>query len=63
MHEMTDADHEELLQELVQSKAMVMISGYDCDIYDRYLSGWCKEQMPARAQGTLRQMETLWTNY
>ena len=41
-HEMTDADHEELLKEILQSKAKVMISGYETDMYDYFLSDWSK---------------------
>lgn len=62
-HEMTDEEHEALLTEVVQSKAMIMISGYDCALYDKYLSGWNKAQVPARAQNSLPRTETLWMNY
>ena len=34
-HEMTDADHEELLKELQQNKAKIMLSGYESDMYKR----------------------------
>ena len=30
-HEMTDAEHEEMLKELLQSKAQIMISGYESE--------------------------------
>lgn len=62
-YEMTDEEHEELLQELCKTKAMVMISGYDCELYNRNLSGWRKEQIPARAQNSLPRTETIWMNY
>lgn len=62
-HEMTDDDHEELLAELCSSDAMIMLSGYDCDLYENYLHGWNKVQIAARAQGTHRRTETLWKNY
>lgn len=62
-HEMTDQDHVELLETLLQSKAKVMLSGYDCDLYNDYLAGWHKEQIPTRAQNSLPRTETLWMNY
>ena len=60
---MTDEQHEELLQVLCSSRAKVMISGYDCDLYAKHLAGWRKEQIPARAQNNLPRTETLWMNY
>lgn len=62
-HEMTDAEHAELLQVLNQSKAKVMLSGYDCKLYNDLLNGWHKLQMHTRAQGNIPRIETLWLNY
>lgn len=62
-YEMTDADHRELLEALCRSRAKVMLSGYDNDLYDRYLSGWRKEKIAARAQNSLPRTETLWMNF
>lgn len=62
-HEMSDDEHEEMLAEAIQSKAMIMISGYDCELYDRYLGEWRKMQISARAQNNLLRTETLWKNY
>ncbi|MCU7380488.1 DNA adenine methylase [Clostridiales Family XIII bacterium ASD5510] len=62
-HEMMDADHRELLEVLCQSRAKVMLSGYDNKLYDSYLSGWRKEQIAARAQNSLPRVETLWMNF
>lgn len=62
-YEMTDEEHEELLVNSCESKAKIMISGYNCDLYDHYLSGWRKEQIPARAQRNLPRTETLWMNF
>lgn len=41
-YEMTDSDHEELLKMLLQSKAKIMLSGYESDMYNDYLAGWGK---------------------
>jgi DNA adenine methylase len=62
-HEMTDQNHIELLEALLQHTGPVMLSGYDNEIYDTYLSGWKKEQIPARAEGGRKRTESLWMNY
>ena len=61
--EMTEYDHEALLQELCRSRAMIMLSGYECELYDRYLSGWRKEQKKSRTQSLAERTEILWMNY
>lgn len=62
-YEMDDADHEEMLKALCESRAMVMLSGYDCELYARYLKGWRKIQIDTRAQNTGKRVETLWMNF
>lgn len=62
-HEMTDHEHEELLRALLAHPGSVMISGYDNDLYDRYLNGWRKVQKDTLAEGGLKRTETLWMNY
>lgn len=61
--EMENQDHEKLLQVVTRSSAKVMLSGYDNDLYNDYLSEWRKEQIPARAQNSMPRTETLWMNY
>ena len=56
-------DHEELLKTVISSRAKVMISGYDCELYEKYLKGWREKQIPARAQNSLPRLETLWMNF
>lgn len=62
-YEMSDEQHAGMLEELLRSEAMVMISGYDCELYDYYLSGWRKEQIAARTQSNYQRIETLWMNF
>lgn len=62
-YEMTDDDHCELLEVLCKSRAMVMISGYDCDLYNDYLHSWHKEQIRTRTHSSASRVETLWMNY
>ncbi|WP_337910705.1 DNA adenine methylase [Vibrio cholerae] len=62
-HEMTDCDHEELLKVTIQLKSMVIISGYDSDLYNDYLAGFHKVTKQARisaGRGTGIRTECLW---
>ncbi|MBO5208047.1 MAG: DNA adenine methylase [Lachnospiraceae bacterium] len=62
-HEMSDRDHEELLDALTSHPGQVMISGYDNELYNRYLKGWRKVQKNTLAENGLKRTETLWMNY
>lgn len=62
-HEMTDADHEELLQYLKTVKGKVMISGYESDIYNDHLKDWSKTTKTTQAaghRGAVSRKEVLW---
>lgn len=61
--EMSDRDHVEMLEAVIGSRAKIMISGYDCELYDFYLGNWNKAQIAARTQSNKRRTETLWMNY
>lgn len=61
--EMTDADHEELLNVLVKSNAKIMISGYDSGMYGDALKGWEKVQFRSNAEYGGNRIETVWMNY
>lgn len=62
-HEMTDANHKELLDVLVRHKGKVLLSGYDNDMYNNTLQGWNKVQKATIAEGGRARIETLWMNY
>lgn len=62
-HEMTEADHEELLKTITMSRAKIMISGYESDMYNEYLKGWQKEHFQSCAEHGLSRKETVWMNY
>lgn len=51
------------METVVGSRAKIMISGYDCELYDFYLGGWNKVHVAARTQDNKRRVETLWMNY
>lgn len=64
-HEMNDDQHAELLETLLGLKGMVMLSGYQSDLYDDVLTGWKKVEIKARissGRGTDTRTECLWMN-
>ncbi len=60
LHELDDAQHEELLKGLCGLEGMVAISGYRCDVYDDLLGGWKRADMKAFADGARERTESLW---
>lgn len=62
-HEMTDADHEELLKLILQSPAKIMVAGYETEMYNDYLHGWEKRSFPGAAEGGTTRTEVIWMNY
>ncbi|WP_273449443.1 DNA adenine methylase [Streptococcus ferus] len=62
-HEMTDQDHAELLDVLKQSKANILLSGYDSQLYNDKLSNWERLEFAATAEHGLPRTEVLWTNF
>lgn len=61
--EMTDKEHEELLNVLLQHKGPVIISGYDTDLYNSVLQGWTKYERTAYSQVASKRKEIIWLNY
>lgn len=62
-HEMTDADHEELLTALKRHSGMVMLSGYHSELYDDMLSGWEQIEWKTYNQNADQRTEVLWVNF
>ncbi len=62
-HEMTKQDHEELLHELLRSRACVILSGYPSDLYDDALKDWHRIERDSRNQNKERRTEVLWCNF
>lgn len=63
MHEMTDRDHVDLLNFCLRSKAKIMISGYESDLYNNMLEGWNKRQFDSCAEMSGKRDEIIWFNY
>lgn len=63
-HEMTDEDHTELLETILQFPGKVIISGYDNDLYNEALKDWHKDSVKGYAEyhGADRR-EVIWMNY
>jgi len=59
---MTNAEHIELLK-VLEHKGLVIISGYDNDIYNEYLKGWSKVPISTNAERGFNRTETLWMNF
>lgn len=62
-HEMTDADHLELLEVLKAHKGPVLLSGYASHLYDKALEGWHRETVYTTDQLSRRREEVLWMNF
>lgn len=63
LYEMTDEEHEVLLNSLKQSRAKIMISGYESELYNDLLSGWNKQTFSSCAEHGKPRTETIWMNY
>lgn len=64
-HEMSAVEHDELLEQLMQLKGFVVLSGYDSDLYNQKLSGWVKHSTKARiaaGRGAGVREECVWIN-
>lgn len=61
-HEMTEADHVELLDRLNAAKGLVMLSGYRSELYDAALPNWTRLEQHARAQHNRARVEVVWLN-
>ncbi|MCI2243256.1 DNA adenine methylase [Xanthomonas sp. PPL568] len=62
-HEMTEADHQELLDCLRSLVGMVVVSGYRTELYDAALAGWRRVETRARisaGRGCKVRTECLW---
>lgn len=62
-HEMLDAEHEEMLKTILQSKAKIMISGYESDMYNDYLKDWSKVYLKSWAEYGKPRTEVVWINF
>src|SRR5262249_18846523 len=67
-HEMSEADHRQMLKVLRGLKGKVMLSGYKNDLYDTTLVGWTRHEYPivnhaAGGEKKREMVECLWCNF
>lgn len=62
-HEMTNADHRDLLDALKAHKGPVILSGYESGLYNDALCGWYRDEASAMAQTATKRREILWMNF
>jgi len=62
-HEMNDEAHIALLEKAVSSKAKIIISGYNNDLYQKYLKGWNVDTTIVFDESGNKRTEYLWYNY
>jgi DNA adenine methylase len=60
--ELSLADHQQLLDALRGSQAMILLSGYPSDFYDSALPGWERRDFAARAHRNSERTECVWIN-
>lgn len=58
--EMTDQDHRNLVAVLRGLRGMVVLSGYQCDLYQDMLGDWQRINRPHFADGARDRVESLW---
>ncbi|AZC55402.1 DNA adenine methylase [Pseudomonas chlororaphis] len=64
-HEMSDTDHQSLLDSISKLEGMVVLSGYSSEIYHQHLAGWATNSISARisaGRGASTRQECLWLN-
>ena len=59
-HEMTDDQHQQLADLLYTLKGFVVLSGYQCPLYDTLYSNWPRVTRLARTNGAGMAEESLW---
>jgi DNA adenine methylase len=61
-HDMSDADHERLLDLLLNLGCQVVLSGYVNELYERRLQGWTRSDFETRTHAG-PVTESIWTNF
>ena len=62
-HEMNLAGQKQLLSLITQSRAKIVISGYDSDLYNTALDGWRKASTMSLTTSAKMATEVIWMNY
>ena len=62
-HEFTDDDHRDMAKEVNALKGMVVICGYESELYNELFGAWHKVRKSHHADGARDRIECLWMNY
>ena len=62
-HEMSTGDQEKLLDLIAKSKAKILISGYENELYETALPCWHKDVTTSQTTSGAMATETIWMNY
>lgn len=62
-HEMTRADHTDLLDCLTAAKGKIVLSGYDAPLYNKALKHWRRIEISTWADRAAKRVEVLWCNF
>ena len=62
-HEMTDGEQRQLLDLISCSKAKIVISGYESELYNNALAEWRKDFTLSQTTSAAMAKETIWMNY
>ncbi len=62
-HEMDDEQQARLLALITQSKAKIVISGYDSGLYNTALQGWYKDSTYSQTTSAAKVQEFVWQNF
>lgn len=59
-HELDDEYHRQLANMLAEVKGYVLVSGYDCPLYDEIFKGWKRLEKSVTTTGNSVSIESLW---
>jgi len=62
-YEMSEEEHIDLLECIIDMKAKIMISGYDNDLYNKYLKDWNTDYINCQKEYGGLAKEKVWFNY
>lgn len=62
-HEMTDEDQKRLLELIIKSRAKIIISGYDNELYKKALDSWETDSTMSQTTSSKMACEKIWMNY
>lgn len=63
VHGMDEKDHAILLEKITKCKSKIMISGYETDLYNDYLTDWKKTTFSTNCNGGSTRKECVWMNF